>query len=58
MKSLRPRLLLVIDAFSTDLGFTRDRLHLAPKSAKADLGGEPEVHPRVEPEGMLRRKTL
>jgi hypothetical protein len=28
----------------TDLGFTRDRLYLTPKSAKADLGGEPEAH--------------
>jgi hypothetical protein len=43
----------------TDLGFTRDRLHQTPKSAKADLGGEPEVTPdqvrgRLSPESAMR----
>lgn len=32
-------LLLVIPGRATDLGFTRDRQFIMPKSAKADLGG-------------------
>jgi len=41
----RPGMLAVIRAFSgkvdTDLGFTRDRQSILPKSAIADLGGFP-----------------